>query len=531
MATKSSQKNVAAIYARYSSSAQNDASIEQQYAECEQYARDNDYKVISRYEDRAVSGRSDRRPGFQRMIRAAERGEFQILLTYKSNRIARNMLDALRYEDRLANAGVKVIYCKEDFGNNAAGRMALRMMMSINEFYSENMSEDIKRGMKDSASKGKVIGSIPYGYKKGEDGKLAIDELAAPVIREIFRRVLNRERYNDIARDLNARGYKTKTGRDWNKNSFHSIISNERYTGVYVYDDIRLEGGIPAIVDKDLFDAVQKATRRKRLALARQNKNAEYLLTGKLFCGHCLAPMVGISGKGKGGNSYFYYTCQTRRLQHKCDKKNVRKDLIENEVIRAITQCVLSDSTMEWIADEVVAISKQREKHSQLAYYQKQLGDVTKQIANVLRAIEMGIIADGFKERVEELQREKETLEGCIAAEKLKAIDVDKDKVLYYLNLLRAGEHTDTSFQKMVIRDFVKAIYLYDDYFKIVINFTGKDEVYTEKYDLDVTAPDDLGVCIEPSMVYQKLLIQTPSQNGLIEATDVGFVITWRLAH
>ena len=180
----------AAIYARYSSSAQNDASIEQQVAECTQYARKNNLNVVTTFEDRAMSGRSDNRPGFQRMIRAAERGEFQVLLTYKSNRIARNMYDALRYENRLDKAGVKVVYCKEDFGDNAAGRMALRVMMSINEFYSDNMAEDIRRGLKDSASKGKVVGAIPYGYKKGADGRPVIDEDIAPIIQEIFQRVM-----------------------------------------------------------------------------------------------------------------------------------------------------------------------------------------------------------------------------------------------------------------------------------------------------------------------------------------------------
>lgn len=95
---KQQPAQIAAIYARYSSNAQNDASIEQQVAECTMYAQQNGLKVVATFEDRAISGRSDKRPGFQKMIRAAERREFQVLLTYKSNRIARNMYDALRYE-------------------------------------------------------------------------------------------------------------------------------------------------------------------------------------------------------------------------------------------------------------------------------------------------------------------------------------------------------------------------------------------------------------------------------------------------
>lgn len=167
MARKKPEKaegNICVVYARYSSAVQNDASIEQQVAECREYAAAHDLKISDIYADRAVSGRSDRRPEFQKMIRHAETGRFQIVLTYKSNRIARNMLDALRYEERLEKAGVRVVYCKENFGDNAAGRMALRMMMSLNEFYSENMAEDITRGMKDRAKQCKVMGTIPFGY-------------------------------------------------------------------------------------------------------------------------------------------------------------------------------------------------------------------------------------------------------------------------------------------------------------------------------------------------------------------------------
>ena len=273
----------AVIYARYSSHAQNDASIEQQVTECREYAAAHDLKIIEVYADRAVSGRSDRRPEFQKMIRHAEAGKFQAVITYKSNRIARNMLDALRYEERLEKAGVKVIYCKEQFGDNAAGRLALRMMMSLNEFYSENMAEDIRRGMIDAARQGKVSGAIPLGYKKGEDGKYAIDEPMAEIVREIFHRVSENESLASIADDLNARGIRTAFRKPWGKSSFVKLLSNERYTGVYIFAEVRIEGGMPVIVDKALFDAVQEKIRRRKEVAGRRRDSTEYLLTGKLF--------------------------------------------------------------------------------------------------------------------------------------------------------------------------------------------------------------------------------------------------------
>ena len=144
--SKSGQKCLAAeqigvIYARYSSHNQKEESIEQQIAECSDFAAKNGIRIVGIYADKAVSGRSDRRPNFQRMMRDAEKRQFQIVVAYKSNRIARNMLNALQYEARLDLLGIKTLYAKEEFGNTAAGRFALRTMMNVNQFYSENMGE------------------------------------------------------------------------------------------------------------------------------------------------------------------------------------------------------------------------------------------------------------------------------------------------------------------------------------------------------------------------------------------------------
>lgn len=477
----------AAIYARYSSSNQNDASIEQQIAECKAYALQNNLTVVAEYEDRAMTGRNDKRPGFQRMIRAAERHEFQVLLTYKSNRLARNMLDALRYENKLDKAGVKVVYCKEDFGDNAAGRLALRMMMSINEFYSDNLSEDVKRGMLDGAQKCKVVSSIPFGYKKGPDDRMVIDEATAPIVVEIFKRVLNNEAYMDIARDLNERGLKTAHGKPWGKGSFLGILRNERYTGTYIFKDVRIEGGMPQIIDREVFDAVQEIRKERNAFTGRHRSNNDFLLTGKLFCGQCLSPMVGISGRGRHGDVHYYYSCNGKRLQKICNKKNVRKEFIEEEVTRAILAVVLKDDMVEWIADTIMEMAEKQKQASKLGYYEARLSDTQKQIANIVRAVEMGVIADEFKERMAQLQADKQTLQGKIALEKMNLLQVDRPRVVHFLEMIRDGNPADPDFQHRIIRDFVRAVYLYDGYFKLVVDFTGKNVSYKVPFQSDST--------------------------------------------
>ena len=115
--------------------------------------------------------------------------------------------------------------------------------MNVNQFYSENMAEDITRGLYDNASKCMANGRQPLGYKRGEDGRVVLDEANAAVVREIFTRVAAGDLFVDIARDLNAQGIKTSKGANWNKGSFQSICQNERYRGIYIYGDVRVADG------------------------------------------------------------------------------------------------------------------------------------------------------------------------------------------------------------------------------------------------------------------------------------------------
>lgn len=500
MAKKKAEKtesNICAVYARYSSHAQNDASIEQQVAECKAYASSHDLKITEVYADRAISGRSDRRPEFQKMIRHAESGRFQIVLTYKSNRIARNMLDALRYEERLEKAGVKVIYCKENFGDNAAGRLAIRMMMSLNEFYSENMAEDIRRGLIDGAKQSKVMGCIPLGYKKGEDGCFAIDEPKAEIVREIFRRVAENETLASIADDLNARGIQTQYKKPWGKNSFSTLLSNERYIGVYKFAEVRIDGGMPAIIDRALFEEVQEKVRRRKEVAGRRRDFAEYLLTGKLFCAKCGAPMVGISGTSKSGNLHYYYICKTKREQHACNKLNVRKEAVEREIALQLKNTILQPNVMEWMINNVLRFQDEARKQSDLAAYQNRLVDVKRSLDNLVKAVEAGVFSQSTKARLDELEAEQRELHGMIAMEQAKIKTVTREQIEYYLESFRDGDVDDPAYQKRLFKAFLVKAFLDDDKFRIVYNYA--DDLDTIEFPLTLDEIESADVTAECS--------------------------------
>lgn len=475
------KKNIAAgldavIYARYSSHNQREVSIEQQIAECTKHAAALGLRIVGTYEDRAISGKTDNRPRFQQMMRDAEKGKFQAVVAWKSNRIGRNMLQAMVNEAKLDDYGVKVFYAEEDFDDTAAGRFALRNMMNVNQFYSENMAEDITRGLYDNASKCMANGRQPLGYKRGEDGRVVLDEANAAVVREIFTRVAAGDLFVDIARDLNAQGIKTSKGANWNKGSFQSICQNERYRGIYIYGDVRVADGIPRIVSDDLWYRVQEAMRMKKNPVGTRHRVGaeDYLLTGKLRCGHCGSYMTGVSGTSRNGELHYYYTCQKRRTEHACDKKNIRRDVIEPAVAQAIKMYCLTDDVIAWIADRTVEYWEKHDNDLQIEALEQQLEENKKATSNMLKAIEMGIITEATRTRMVELETEQSRLSVQLNAAKEDVVKIDREQIISYLELLQQGDIHDRDFQMELFKNFLVAVYVYDgNRMKLVFSCMG----------------------------------------------------------
>lgn len=480
----------AAIYARYSSHNQREASIEQQVKACRELAVRLGLDVVETYEDKAISGKSDRRPSFQRLLRDAEKGHFDCVLAWKSNRMGRNMLQAMTNEARLKDWGVRTFYAEEDFDDTAAGRFALRNMMNVNQFYSENMAEDIKRGMLDNAENCKVNGALPLGYVSGPDKRYAIEPKEAEIVRGIYDKVLEGVSFADIANDLNACGVRTKHGSLWNKCSFHRILTNDVYIGVYRHSGVVKEGGVPPILEREVFIAMQKYLERKKNPRGRHRENGDYLLTGKLRCGYCESFMVGISGTSKTGDKHYYYSCNGRRSGSGCKKENVRRDSIEYAVAALTQQVVFKEDVIEWIATAAVKLAKEASGQDEIDAMEAELAENRKATKNIMAAIEQGIFTATTKNRLLELEADIASLEQSIRD--AKAISegklLEKERVVYFLTSLREGNLHSKTYQKRLIDTFVRTVYLWDDYIGIDYYYAGKDSVV--KYSLSEIESD-----------------------------------------
>ena len=509
---KNEYQNVAVIYARYSSHNQRDVSIDQQIKDCRKYAERLGIKVVDVYADRALTGTNDKRPDFQRMIRDAETGAFSYVIVYTLDRFARDRYDSAVYKRQLRNVGVKVLSAMENISDDPTGILMESMLEGLAEYYSKELSRKITRGMRDNAEKGLANGSMPYGFKRGEDGRYQIEPEQAEIVREIFERFDAGESFVSIQTDLNNRGLKTKKGASWNRSSFNSMMSNIRYTGVYSYDGVCVPGAIPRIIEQDLFDRVQERLHTKKTPRGnpqkRRRENSVYLLTGKIFCGHCKSPMVGISGKSNGKVPYYYYVCQKHRQEKSCKKKAVRRDWIERKIALELRETVLSDDVINWLANLTIDYFNREKETDDLAGIREQLADTQKKIENIMAAIEQGIITNSTKQRLAELEDLETKLTAKIAlSEKDKGEDITKDQIIAWLLTFRDGDVDDKSFQELLFDTFLVAVYLYDDHFRIVFNYSGDKsdkEITFDPGDIEDIAEDAMEVRTSDELLHHK---------------------------
>lgn len=465
---------IGVIYARYSSHSQRDVSIEQQVRDCLEYAARNNIYIVACYADRHLTGRSDRRPDFHRMLRDAEAGSWNFVVTWKNDRFARNRYDAAIYKAKLKKHGVRCLFSQEYIPAGPEGILLEAMLEGDAEFRSAQMAVDIKRGLNYNAEHCMVTGSIPFGYRRSADYRLELDPERAPIVKEIYERFLSGWKIIDMANDLNARGIRTSTGKEWGRNSFHRLLVNERYTGVYIYGDIRTPGGMPAIVDRDTWLAVQKRLQTKKNPVGRSRSYGDYLLTGKLFCGHCGSPMVGISGTGKSGAKHYYYVCQGRRRAHSCKKENVRREWVETMVCRQVRQLVLQDPVVEWMADCVVDYQRRHRDDGTIQSLVSQLKQTQGSIKNIMAAIEAGIFTASTKDRLLELEAQEAKLQRSIETEKALRPTFSRERVIFWLEQFRDGSLEDPDYLFRLVSTFVSAIYLYDGHVKIALNYSGR---------------------------------------------------------
>lgn len=258
------------IYARYSSDNQREESIEGQLRECKEFANRNDIVIVDTYIDRAFSAKTDNRPSFQKMIRDSAKNQFDVIIVWKLDRFARNRYDFAHYKAQLRKNCVKVVSATEAISEGSEGIILESVLEGMAEYYSAELAEKVIRGQTENAMKCKFNGGlVTFGYYIDNEQHFQIDVETAPYITHIYNAYDSGMTMKGIAEDLNNKGVPNSRGGKFTINIISKILSNRRYIGEYRFRDIIVPDGIPAIVDKDLFDRVQANLEKNKHASAK----------------------------------------------------------------------------------------------------------------------------------------------------------------------------------------------------------------------------------------------------------------------
>lgn len=341
------------------------------------------------------------------------------------------------------------------------------------EYYSAELSQKIHRGMAINAEKCLSNGSNPgLGFKVDSERRFYVDNDEAAIVREIYERYAAGETKAEIIRDLQRRKVKTSLGKEFSSNSLSRLLSNKRYIGVYLYKGQETPGGMPRILDDDLFYRVQALMNKNKAAPARIHGEGEYLLTTKLFCGYCKEMMVGYGGTGKSGRQYHYYNCKNARKK-KCKKKIISKQYIED---RVVAECLklLTDENIAFIAKMVAEECNKSPDNISVKGLKKAIQEADTAIENLWRGIEQGQSVEMLTERINKRKAEKAELEEQLAIEQNKKICLTEPQIHAFLDYVCEMPADDANKRRAIINIFVHSIYLYDDYFTLIINASRK---------------------------------------------------------
>ena len=476
----------AALYARVSSDRQDvDLSVAAQLRALRDYADKNGYVVVREYIDEAESGRIADRPQFRKMLDEASKASapFQEILVWKFSRFTRKREHAVAFKSMLRRKGIRVVSITEHADDSPTGKLMEAIIESVDEFYSENLAQEVTRGLREAASRGFWMGTnAPFGYRKVyvQDGakkrpKLEPDPPADAVVKRMFDMALQGMSSLDIAKVLNSEGVSSAKGKQWLKSTVHTTLNNEAYTGTIVWGvnakdgapPVRVERAFPALVSKRKFRQVANLLRsRAPESVHPRRESSPYLLSGLAKCETCGKALTAAEAKS---GKYTYYVCHSLLKKGKgtCETPRLNSKKFEGLIVSNIRDNILTESNIrdlvKIVDEEMDGIA--REHRKKLKVIEEELEEVKKRLGRIWLAIETTEIEmSDAADRIKEHRERKEKLENAAveAREALSNRRVTLDKMETITDFARdMSEYLKTSElteSRAFIRSFVKEV-------------------------------------------------------------------------
>lgn len=361
-------------YIRYSDHKQDDGfSVEYQMAEIEEFCARQGIDIYHAHIDQAQSGtKVAGREEFFSLINAVKDGAVDVIVVYKLNRLFRNSYESQKYRKLFRKHGVKLMSVTQQIDEDtSSGRLTTNILSDIDQYQSETISDHVKSSMREMARQGYFTGgTVPYGYtleiiKHGSKmrKKYIVDEQEAKIVRDIFEFYADGHSLRHIQEYLQEKEVKTRRGKDFGITTIARMLGNDFYIGTLRYkttgyDDVIMEGAVPAVIDMAMWHTVQERKNANKLVEPRKCKSL-YPLTGKIECAKCGSHFFGMRSGSWQRDKYFeyqYYICANRKNYKTCDCRKVRKDKIEELVIRELKNKVLNENDMQAIAHQILGM-------------------------------------------------------------------------------------------------------------------------------------------------------------------------------
>ena len=422
-----------AIYARVSSDqqAKKELSISAQLRALRGFADEKGWRIVAEYVDEAKSGRTANRPSFIQMLTAVKREEIEGILVWKLDRLARNMEISSSVDALVRKHGVRIISLHENIDDTPQGRLTARLFESFAEFYSNNLSQDIQRGLREVARKGYFpFSHAPIGYRKEEVGdgsatryRLQPDPQYSPTIARIFRSYAEGKTVPMIVEELNREGTLTNLDRRWTKKHLYQILRNPIYCGDITVgkhyvdahgkvhpgaDPVTVGDVHEALISRDEFARVARILQRRSSNISRRKwASSPYLLAGLAKCSVCGGFMSGTSAKR---GAYHYYTCALYYTEGKasCPGVRVRQAKLEEFVVAQVRSKILSPENLSDLVRMVNAelSGQSAELGNRLHHIRGELKGLNERLARHYDALETDALAmKDVAPRIQELTR------------------------------------------------------------------------------------------------------------------------------
>ncbi len=487
----------AVAYARYSSDNQSDASVDAQLRAIDEYAGRNNICIIKTYIDRAKSATSDDRPEFQKMIKDSDSELFEAVIVHKLDRFSRDRYDSANYRKKLKRNGVRLISVLEYLDGSPESVMMESVLEGMAEYYSKNLAREVMKGMHEVALDCRHTGGMPpLGYDViHETKKYRINDFEAEIVKTIFTMYLDGFGYPTIIDQLNIKGYKTKLGRNFGKNSIHDILRNEKYTGVYIYNRsasknvdgrrnshqskpsekiVRIPDGMPAIISQQDFEKVVEKMRRNKKRSSSYKAKETYLLSGLIYCGECQHAMIGnVKYSGRNKLKYVTYRCGERDRTKSCKNKEIRREYIEEFVLQELERMILNESNIPILVEKINRYRESKDsdgKQKIKALYQR-ITKLDSQIENVLNVIRNGCASKLLTHDLANLEKEKTELgiQLCHLKSTAKTKIIDEDTLSKVFSSYRFFvSNKDKKEIKKCIHQYVDKVLVFEDHVKVI---------------------------------------------------------------